>query len=276
MTTNVLEAPFWVRLKSEVTEEVWARIEAIVPSLIVTVAAWKGGVGKTELAKELAYLFAAVLVDLDWDAGGITRKWGYRHEARSTAPLLDAIESGRVPKPLSGHDARADLVPSHPDFVANQPPADQMASHLEKWQAAWRRPLVTDTHPGGTSSTLGAVSAAHVIVVPVNLEVNVLRATEQMADELQGGVPLFIVPNRVSSAPETQVKWLERICDTFEIPCGPVVYNHQFLKDRHLTMAVCSPGKKGNIPNRAKPFVEEMYEVAKAVVLFAANQSKEA
>ena len=41
--------------------------------LIITIAAWKGGVGKTELAKELAWLLDGVLVDLDWDAGGATR-----------------------------------------------------------------------------------------------------------------------------------------------------------------------------------------------------------
>ena len=50
--------------------------------LIITIAAWKGGVGKTELAKELAWLLDGVLVDLDWDAGGATRAWGYRHETR--------------------------------------------------------------------------------------------------------------------------------------------------------------------------------------------------
>ena len=269
---GVLDAPFWIRLKGEVTTEVWARIEAIVPHLLVTVAAWKGGVGKTELAKELAYLFSAVLVDLDWDAGGITRKWGYRHETRCTAPLLDAIEAGRVPKPLSGHGTRADLVPSHPDFVANQPTSDDMSSHLEKWQVAWQRPVVVDTHPGGTSSTVGAVAAARVVVVPVNLEVNALRAAEQMADELQGGLQIFFVPNRVSAVPEAQVKWLDRICKTYEILCGPSVGNHLFLSQRHLTMAVSSPGKKNEIPARAKRFAEEVYQVAKAIVFYAVNE----
>ncbi|MCA9242158.1 MAG: hypothetical protein KDA37_18230 [Planctomycetales bacterium] len=33
----------------------------LLPRLIVTVAAWKGGVGKTELAKELAFLLGGVL-----------------------------------------------------------------------------------------------------------------------------------------------------------------------------------------------------------------------
>lgn len=34
---------------------------------IITVASWKGGVGKTTLAYEVAYQTGAVLVDLDWE-----------------------------------------------------------------------------------------------------------------------------------------------------------------------------------------------------------------
>ncbi len=45
---------------------------------IITVAAYKGGVGKTTLALELAQLLDAPLVDLDWDKGGATNRWGYR------------------------------------------------------------------------------------------------------------------------------------------------------------------------------------------------------
>jgi hypothetical protein len=40
---------------------------------IVTVAAYKGGVGKTTLALELAYLLGAPLVDFEWDSGGASR-----------------------------------------------------------------------------------------------------------------------------------------------------------------------------------------------------------
>lgn len=169
--------------------------------LIITIAAWKGGVGKTELAKELAWLLDGVLVDLDWDAGGATRAWGYRHETRTNAPLLDALERGRCPRPLSGKGVRADLIPSHPDFSVNQPASQDMAAALEKWSAELKRPLVIDTHPGGVPSTVGAASAAHVVVVPVNLETRALAATEQMANELQGGYPLLFVPNRVEAAP---------------------------------------------------------------------------
>ena len=238
----------------------------LLPRLIVTVAAWKGGVGKTELAKELAFLLGGVLVDLDWDEGGATRAWGYRHETRTTAPLLDALEAGRVPRPLSGGGVRADLIPSHPDFAIHQPPADQMASTLEKWSQSLGRPLVVDTHPGGVSSTMGAVAAAHVIVVPVNLETRALKATESMAKELQGGYPLLFVIIRVEAAPVAELRQLEKLSDTFDIPVGPVVSSHTFLKRRKLTMAVCAPGRSGEIPARAAGFVEEMHEVARSVL----------
>ncbi len=41
---------------------------------IITVAAYKSGVGKTTLALELAQLLEAPLVDLDWDKGGATNR----------------------------------------------------------------------------------------------------------------------------------------------------------------------------------------------------------
>ena len=51
----------------------------------MTVAARKGGVGKTTLAYELAWLLDAPLVDLEFDEGSATRMWGYRHETRVRA-----------------------------------------------------------------------------------------------------------------------------------------------------------------------------------------------
>jgi len=91
----------------------------------------QGGVGKTTLAYELAYLLEAPLVDLDWDRGGATRQWGYRHEERLRAPLLDALERGGIPRPVRGI-RKPNLVPSHPDFADNQPAAEDMADALTK------------------------------------------------------------------------------------------------------------------------------------------------
>ncbi len=241
--------------------------------LIITIAAWKGGVGKTELAKELAWLLDGVLVDLDWDAGGATRAWGYRHETRTNAPLLDALERGRCPRPLSGRGMRADLIPSHPDFAVNQPSGPDMAAALEKWSAELKRPLIIDTHPGGVPSTVGAASAAHVVVVPVNLETRALAATEQMANELQGGYPLLLVPNRVEAAPEAEVSRLEKISTTYSIEVGPPVRNHPFLKRRKLSGAVCAPGKSGQVPASSAKFVAEVNDVARTVLTHAVQNA---
>ena len=72
-----------------------------MPTRIITVAAAKGGVGKTTLAYELAAALGGVLVDLDWDAGGATRMWGFDPSRAARAPLLDGLErgpEGRVPR----------------------------------------------------------------------------------------------------------------------------------------------------------------------------------
>src|SRR5512142_2603310 len=132
-------------------------------SHIVTVAATKGGVGKTALAYELAYALDAVLVDLDWDAGGATRQWGYRPELRQRAPLLDALQNNHATRPVHA-ERRPPLVPSHSDFAVNQPEPSALADKLTSWASVWdKRFVVVDTHPGGVDSTFGALSAAAVV-----------------------------------------------------------------------------------------------------------------
>lgn len=167
---------------------------------IVTVAARKGGVGKTTLAYELAWLLGAPLVDLEFDDGSATRMWGYRHEARLRAPLLDALDSGRVPKPLTGYH-KPSLVPCHPDFQLNQPPADVMADTLSRWAESWGSDfVVVDTHGGGSPSGDGAIAAANLVVVPTPLKTKDLNATEGMVKEMPD-YPLILVPNMVPRVP---------------------------------------------------------------------------
>src|SRR5262245_55794074 len=71
---------------------------------VVAMASTKGGVGKTVLSFELAAALDAVLVDLDWHAGGATRMWGFRPLSRARVPLLDALDRGptaSAPRPRS-------------------------------------------------------------------------------------------------------------------------------------------------------------------------------
>ncbi|WP_420116559.1 ParA family protein [Micromonospora sp.] len=167
---------------------------------IVTVAARKGGVGKTTLAYEVAWLLGAPLVDLEFDDGSATRMWGYRHEDRMRAPLLDALERGTTPRPISGYH-KPDLVPCHPDFQLNQPPAEEMADTLTRWAQEWGTEyVVVDTHGGGSPSGDGALAAAAAVVVPTPLKTKDLNATEGMVREMPD-YPLILVPSMVPRVP---------------------------------------------------------------------------
>lgn len=240
---------------------------------IITVAAWKGGVGKTELAKELAWLFDAIMVDLDWDAGGISLKWGYNWELRKNAPLLDAFEADRVPRPLSGGEWRADLVPSHPDLEKNQPSPDKTAVALEKWCSTWDRILLADTHPGGTDVGYGAMSASNLIVVPTPLTTNALNALDAMLKELHG-YPLLIIPNQnLNKTPsDTMIERLDTIATRHKVPIGPAVAFNRHLGERTRRAAVVSTEPA---PVRYQEYVEQVTAVARVVLEFAAKNLEE-
>lgn len=229
---------------------------------IVTVAAAKGGVGKTTLAYELAFLLDAPLVDLDWDRGGATRQWGFRPESRVRAPLLDALEQGRAPSPVRGL-RKPDLVPCHPDFVDNQPSADDLAGALEKWAGEWGRPyVVVDTHPGGVPSTFGAMSAASVVVTPVVLATKELDALEGMLEEL-ADYPLLVVPNRVPPVPPAaEIARLGSLTQRAGARVAPPVSDYRWLARRKLRRALCSYDPE---PVRVQPLAAELRGVAAAV-----------
>lgn len=273
MTVTTDYAPNQVLDRIGFTEpsEQRAAAEQVMQRLIVTVAAWKGGVGKTELAKELAWLLDAVLVDFDWDHGNATRAWGYRHEARQNAPLIDAIESGRTPRPLQGGPARADLVPCHPDWVHNQPETDVIARQIEQWSSDWKRPIVLDTHPGGGEAAYAAIGVANVVLVPVLLESRPLEALEGMLGELRG-YPIMIVPSMISAAPANMVKWLTRISETFQVPVTSPISFYRWLGQRQLRMAVSA---RMPISARSQPYVDEVKTIAAESVTYAVTKHTE-
>lgn len=226
---------------------------------IIAVAARKGGVGKTTLAYELAYLLNAPLVDLEFDDGSATRIWGYRHEARTRAPLLDAIERGTTPKPLKGH-RKPDLVPCHPDFQLNQPDVNTMADILETWAGEWGSDfVVVDTHGGGSPSGDGAIAAASSVVVPVPLRTKDLNATESMVREMPD-FPLMLVPSMVPRVPPAaEIQRLRSIIDGTPVTVATPVPFVRGIETRKKRIALTS---EEPTPKAYTGFVDALHSLA--------------
>lgn len=194
------------------------------PKIIVSHSR-KGGVGKSTLAYELAWLFEAPLVDLDWEGGGVSKTWGYRYQDHAEGAIPAALRRGSPPRLLSGRPTkRPDLVPGHPDFKDAQPAADEMADALAKWAGDWGTDwLVVDTHPGSTEATDGALSVASAVVVPVPLATKEIDGTEATIEELEG-YPVILVPNLVpKSPPMAMLRRLNRIVEGTTVQVAPPV-----------------------------------------------------
>lgn len=238
----------------------WAQGTDGQPPVVAT-AAWKGGVGKSTFARELAYLLDAVLVDLDWDRGCSSRSMGYRHEQYTRYPLQEAFDRKVAPRPVKRRRT-ADFVPSYPDFVDEQPDRDTVTEALLSWAREWQRPVLVDTHPGGCESTYGAVNAARVIVVPVELTKECLNATEGMVEELTSH-PLLLTPNLVSAPPAWARKQLRDIVGSHGgFPTGPNVHEEKWLKKRRINVAISSEP----VAKKHQGFVDKMDELVEKVL----------
>lgn len=231
-------------------------------SNLVVVHSRKGGVGKSTTAYELAWLLEAVLVDLDWEQGGLTYDWGYRWQDRMKSPVLAAIEGERTPKPLKGF-RKPLLLPSHPDYVDALPEADERGDLLVAWTNDWGSEyVVVDTHPGATGATNGALSRANVVVSPVELTTKCLNATEAMIDEL-ADYPLVLIPNMVPRYPPKQeIKRLRSIVSGTPVQVGPLLPLAPPVKARKKHMAITAEDKPAK---RLAEFAASMREVANFV-----------
>lgn len=190
---------------------------------IVTVASHKGGVGKTTIAYELAQLANAVLVDFEWDGGGVSSTWGYDPETRATDPLFAAIERDRTPRVLKGHGMKPDLVPGSPDLPDLDLDAVELGRLVARWADEWGRPVVVDTHPGSSPAAIGAMSVSHAVCVPVPLATKELAGTARMIRQM-ADYPLILVPNLVGRfAPAAEVRKLEKMIEGTRIEIGPII-----------------------------------------------------
>ncbi|MQS17414.1 ParA family protein [Streptomyces kaniharaensis] len=232
---------------------------------VVASLGYKGGIGKTTLAEEVAQELDAVAVDLDWSKGGLTAGWGYREEERQGAPLLEAFESGKVPVPLRGGDRKPDLIPGHTTFGENEPSAEKVADDLLRWSKELKRRLVVDTHPDACPSTYGAMAAANVVLTPVVLKVREMRSLEQLLEEASD-YPLLLVPYMVDGAPSEQlINELESMAKKYQVAVGPMVSYYKWIGVRRKRVAICSEP----IFKKEEPFVEQIREVAKAALNYA-------
>ena len=201
---------------------------------IITVAAAKGGVGKTTLAYELAAALGGVLVDLDWDAGGATRMWGFDPSKAARAPLLDALErgpDGRPPRPKRRANQPL-LVPAHPDLSASRIDADLLADCLSAWAKEWQEPfVVVDTHPGANPLTDGAMQVADLVVVPVVLGAREMDALETILSDY-ADYRLLLVPTMVPSVPPR--RFVERLAGMADgrLAVAPPISEHRWIRRR--------------------------------------------
>jgi chromosome partitioning protein len=219
----------------------------ITTSRIITVAAAKGGVGKTTLAYELAGALGAVLVDLDWDAGGATRMWGFDPTSAARAPLLDALErgpEGRPPRPKRRPNQPA-LLPAHPDLAASRIDADLLGDCLSAWSEAWEQPyLVVDTHPGANPLTDGAMQVADLVVVPVVLGAREMDALEAIVADY-ADYRLLLVPTMVPAVPPR--RFVERLAALAgaRIAVAPPISDHRWIRRRLRRAALVTQPNPG-------------------------------
>lgn len=202
---------------------------------IVTVASPKGGIGKTALAFELAGALGAVLVDLDWDGGGATGRWGDSPERRVRSALLSGLVSGAGPAPgFLSADGRPGLVPSDTrlaELTRIEP--GRVIDRLTSWSREWGRPVVVDTHPGTGALSDGAIAAAQCVVVPMVLGGMELAALASFL-RARADFPVLLVPNRFAGRVRERrlLRQLWNLTRTYDIPVAPPISDHPWLPHR--------------------------------------------
>jgi chromosome partitioning protein len=232
---------------------------------IITVWAPKGGVGKTTLAYELAYMLDGPLIDFEWDSGSASYQWGLKEpEPVEKARLIRAFRTGNAPRPLR-QDRRPDLVPGHPDLEDELPDPERIADLLAKWAVEWDRPyVVIDTHPGSGKAGRGALAPANVVVIPAVLKTKELNALEVALGEYRD-YPLLVVPNMIPPVPPArELDRFRRMVREAEVPVAPPVSNHVWWSRRVMPGAI-SAYSEDQVPAKVYTAYNELRRVAEEV-----------
>lgn len=248
-------------LVSEIAE-LRAKYRESLGGMIFVVLSYKGGAGKSTVARELAWLLGANLIDFEFDDGAVSRAMGYLHERHMTAPLVDALLSGRIPR-LTSRPGCPPFVPGHPDFEANTPSEEVITTSLEQWAQHWGVPVVVDTHPGGGTATRAAAQAADAIITPTELAEFSLNAAEGMIQRDLMGHRVLLVPNKVKRSPaDHHLKRLDQLARRSGITIGTPLSRYTWLEDRTLNRPLCAADP---IPARSVPVVRELLTITQEV-----------
>lgn len=238
---------------------------------IVTVWAPKGGVGKTTLAYELAYVLDGPLIDLEWDSGSASYQWGVKEpEPAEKARLIRGFRTGVVPRPLR-QERRPDLVPGHPDLEDELPEPERIADLLIKWAIEWDRPyVVIDTHPGSGKAGRGALAPANVVVIPAVLKTKELNALEAALTEYSD-YPLLVVPNMIPPVPPArELDRFRRMVREAGVPVAPPISNHVWWARRVVPGAI-SAYPEEQVPAKIYGAFNELQRLAAEVSKRAAG-----
>lgn len=239
------------------------------PRPVITVAAPKGGVGKSTLAYELASALGMVLIDLDFDNGGVTGMWGDSVRKRERSLLLEGLTSSRADLPLPRFLAKAGrpgLIPGdHRLALLREVSPQLMSQRLQQWTAAWGRGVVIDTHPGTSVLSDAAMAASHLVVVPVVLGAREIGALKDFLNERGHEFPLMLVPTmfRGVLGDVALLKGIVAEIDTYGIPLTPPIDYFPWLHRRQATRcALTLDPRAGRETQRA---AEQFRAVAMAV-----------